>query len=250
MGDSYSAVCGVDALTSRTSGSHDINLQVLFVDLNICLLSFRENCYRNGRGVDSTAGFSFRNSLDPVDTAFISHGAIYILTADGADDFLVSTPFGFVLAHDLDLPPFLLGVVGIHSEDVCSEEGCLLASGSGPDLHDYVLSFQWVWRNKKDLAFLLSFLKLGFQLLDFILDDFHHFAVAFAFQHLFGVCQLSGKLLHLLQLFHNWSQMGPFHHLFLVLLHVSHYFRSAETFVQFLQLCPISRELHNQFVHT
>ena len=71
MGKTYRRVCGIYTLSSISGSPENVKLTIIQIQLEINLLCLRHNGYSNGRSVDTSAAFSFRHTLYPVNAAFV-----------------------------------------------------------------------------------------------------------------------------------------------------------------------------------
>ena len=123
VGDAHRAVGGVDVLPARTRRAIHVDAQVgRFVDLDIHILRLRQHSNRRGGGVDAPTAFGGGHTLDAVDAAFELHPREHTGAGDRRHDFLETANIGGVGGDHFDLPPLLLGIFGIHAEQVACEQ--------------------------------------------------------------------------------------------------------------------------------
>src|SRR5690554_289054 len=133
--------------------------------------------------MNSSPRFGLRNSLNPMHAALPAQVSIHIFTRDRKDDLLEASDSSLVGTHDLDLPPSALGKMGVHSEQICSEEGCLIATGSGTNFHDDVFPLHGIGGDEEHLALLLQHGLSLFERGEFFLGHRYELIVVLLFHH-------------------------------------------------------------------
>src|SRR6185369_4596032 len=88
MGDAHRTVGGVHALAAGTTGSEDVDAEIVGVDLDIDLLRFRQHRYRRGGRMNAALGFRGGNALDAMHTGLAAKESVRIGTPDREDGFL------------------------------------------------------------------------------------------------------------------------------------------------------------------
>src|SRR5690625_2759854 len=89
--------------------------------------------------MNATLGFGLWNPLYPVNAAFELEPAVGPLAMHHEDDLFEATKLGRRLAEKLRAPSLLLGVPGVHAEQIGRKVGRLIAPGPCPDLDDDIL---------------------------------------------------------------------------------------------------------------
>ncbi len=139
VGDADGRVGLVDVLTAGAGGAECVDAEVGGVDLHLFDL-FGLGQYRHGAGggVDAALGLGFRHPLHPVHPGFELEARIGAPADDAQDDLPVAAVFPLAGTDHLGLPALAGGVLGVHAQQVASEQGSLIATGAGPDLQEDV----------------------------------------------------------------------------------------------------------------
>src|SRR5690625_297277 len=125
-----------------------------------------------------------RDTLDTVDTRLVSEIAIGVLSSDDEGGLPIPPDLPLREVDQLDCPAPLLGVSGVHTEEVTCEESCLIPPGPGPDLDDGRTIGEGIGWGQQFPEFLIEPLFLLDQLLDLSLSEFDEFWVAPCLYHL------------------------------------------------------------------
>ena len=172
----------VHVLTAGAGGPVDLHFDVGGVDLHVHLLHFREDCHRGGGGVNSSAGFGFGNTLDPVDAGFPLHPGVGPPAVDDEIRLFDAAQLCFIIIQQLHGPVLLGGVHGVHPEQAVGEQGAFLAADAAANLHDDVLVVVGVLGQQQNLQFFKKFFLGGLGLGKFLLGQLLHFRVAHQLQ--------------------------------------------------------------------
>ena len=138
MGDAHRRVGGVDRLPARAGRPEDVDLEISRVDVDLDLVGLGQDDHRRRRGVDPPLGLGHRHPLDPVGPALVLEPCQASSPSHHERDLVQAVPVGRARRQHLEPPPSLLGVTGVHLEEVLGEEVGLLAPFGTPDLHDHV----------------------------------------------------------------------------------------------------------------
>ncbi len=133
--DAHGGVGRVDALPARAAAAVDVDAQVVVVDLDVDLLGLGHHQDAGRAGVDPALRLGDRHPLDAVHPALEleqgERGLAGLGRALGLDrdgDRLVAAQVGLGRVDHLDRPAALLGVAGVHAQQVAGEQGRLLAA--------------------------------------------------------------------------------------------------------------------------
>src|SRR5690606_25230749 len=96
-------------------------------------------------------GFRRRYSLHPMGSRLELQPGIDAFALHPRDDLLVAALLAVAGADHLDLPALLLGIAGIHAEQVAGEQRRLVAAGAGTDLEEDVAAVVRVARYQQTL---------------------------------------------------------------------------------------------------
>src|SRR5829696_2972328 len=129
---------GVHALAAGTAGAVHVDLEVSCVDLDLHVLGLWQDGHGRRRGVYAALALGLGHPLDPVCPAFVLEDRVGAVAAYLHSDLPVATDLGRARRQGTVLEAEAVCVAGVHVVELASEEGCLVASGPGPDLEDDV----------------------------------------------------------------------------------------------------------------
>src|SRR5450631_3266878 len=156
MGDADGGFGLVDVLAAGTLRAHGVDLQIVFVNLDVNL--FHLGQYRDGgsRRVDAAGGFGVGYALHAVHAGFEFELGEHATSAHFGDDFLEAAFGAFADRHDFRLPALQGGVAFVHAEQVAGEQRGLVAAGAGADFQDGVVIVHRVFRDQRKLDLLFE----------------------------------------------------------------------------------------------
>ncbi len=160
MRDPHGGIRGVDALAPGPRRSVYVDAQVVGVDLDVHLLGFRQHRHGDGRGVNASLGFGRRHALHAVGPALVLQCAVSPRPLDHGDDFLEAAHPRGMMGEDFHLPPAVLGIAGIHAEQIAGKEPRFLPTGAGPDFQNDILGVVGVFGQQQHFQILLELLLL------------------------------------------------------------------------------------------
>ena len=97
-----------------------------------------------------------RHALHAMHAALILQHAIYIVTTHGKVYLLVSSYSTLRDAGHAQVPTFRVAELLVHAEQVAGKQSCLVAAGSGTNLHLYVLGILRILGHEGNLDFLFQ----------------------------------------------------------------------------------------------
>src|SRR5437867_1925106 len=147
----------VDRLTTGTRRAEGVDAQLLgLIDLELDLPSLGKNGHGHGGGMDAAGGLRLRHPLDSVHPRLVLQPAVDPIARDKRDGFLDPADPRRVQRQGLDSPASLLGVAGIHPEDLRGEQAGLVPAGACADLEDDVFLVVGIARGEQAAQFLLN----------------------------------------------------------------------------------------------
>ena len=171
MSDPDGRVVPVDVLAPGPRCPEGLDLQFLWVELDVDLIGLGEDGHGNRRCMDPPGGLGLGDALDAVDAAFVLERGIDFLAPDVDDHFLEPADGRDACRHDLELPAPLFGEPAVHPEEVLGEERRLVPAGPGPDLQDDVFLVEGVLGQHQDLELARQARLFRPQLLDLALGQ-------------------------------------------------------------------------------
>ena len=183
MCQSHSRVCCIDTLSAVSGCTEHIEFTVIHIQMEIDFLCFRHNSNCTGRGMDTSAGFCFRNSLHTMYTTFIFQSGISTCTCDHKCYFLKSADSVLIETHHFCFPAAGFCIFHIHTVNLCCKKGSFIPTCTCTDLHNNVLVIIRIFRKKKDLKFMLQFLYILLCLRQFFLQHFPHIFIFLFLKH-------------------------------------------------------------------
>src|SRR3990170_1123949 len=178
VGDADSGGVLLDVLTAVAAGVEDIDPQLLLVDMHVHVVRLRQDSDGGGGGVDAAAGLGDGDALDAVDAALVLEAGVGAAAVQLEDDLLEATAVAFVRVQELHGPALALRIAAVHAVEVGGEEGGLLATGGGADLHDHVLIGEGVPGQQGEPQLLLQGVDGSLRLLDLLAGEGDHLRVA------------------------------------------------------------------------
>ena len=139
MRDPHRAVGRVDMLPSGALRAVGIDTQILFLDVDIHFLGFRQDRDRRRRRMNPPARFRLGHALDPVHAGFILHPRKDTLSGNFRRCFLVPADPGIGEGHRLKAPPPPFRIPLIHAKQIGREKRRLIAAGPGPYFENGIL---------------------------------------------------------------------------------------------------------------
>ena len=157
----------VDVLSAGAARAADMLDNIVWINLDIDFLRFRQ--YRDGGrgGVNSALGLGFRDPLDAMAAAFKLKGRPYAGAFDVENYFAKTAAFGGAEIELFDLPFPVGGVFDVHIVKVSCEKGGLVAAGAGPDFHNDRIDGHLVAHQQGIEQFIEEFIFLFFELARF-----------------------------------------------------------------------------------
>ena len=168
MRDADGGVGRIDGLASRPSRAVDVDLELVWIDLDLDLL--RLGHHRDGRRgrVDPARAFGLGHPLDAVRPALPLEHGVRAVTLDREGRLLVAAAVRRARLELLDLEAASLGVTAQHPVDLAGPERSLVAADPLPHLDDHVLAIGGIRRDEGETQLLLqaarALLELGDQL--------------------------------------------------------------------------------------
>ena len=115
--------------------------------------------------MNPSGGLGGGDALHAVDAGFVFEFRVRAFAFDLKDDFFKSAHARIVLVKDLRLPIMILGVAGVHAEEIGSEDAGLVAARPRPDFHDDAFLVARIFGDEQELEprfqFGLLFLQRG-----------------------------------------------------------------------------------------
>ena len=102
-------------LTARAAGFAGFENQVLWIDLNFNVLYLGKHGHRSGRGLDSSLGFGFGNTLYAMNAAFKFEAGLGAVSLDHKRDLTEAAKLSLVGAHKRGAKALGLGIHTVHS---------------------------------------------------------------------------------------------------------------------------------------
>jgi len=182
----------VDILSASARGASRLPFEVRRVDLDINLVSLREDSNGGSRGVDAALSLGDRDALDAMDTRLVFKNTIspFGRGRDIEDDLLEATDRAFGERDHLSLEPTELAIFNIHTVEVASEERCLVAASAATDLDRTVFGVLRVRRDKKRAEGVLSLGELRFERFEFLAGKLAEVSVRLRVEEMAGILDI------------------------------------------------------------
>ena len=175
--DAHRRVGGVDRLPARAARTHDVDLEVLRVDVDLDVLDLGHHRDGRGRGVDAPLRLGRRHALHAVHARFVLELRVRALARDAGRHFLDAARRRARHRQDLDLPAPPLGEAGVHAEQIGREQRRFFAARAGADLEDDVLVVVGILGHEQHFERLLQPLLLGGELGLFLARQVAHLGI-------------------------------------------------------------------------
>src|SRR5262245_28104732 len=107
--------------------------------------------------MNTPARFCCRNALHAMHPGLEFQPCEHAFSGDRRDDFLIAAEIAFGSGYDFNLPPSEIGIAGIHTKEVGSEERRLVSSRACSNLEDRALFVCCIFRKKRDPKLLFEF---------------------------------------------------------------------------------------------
>ena len=167
----------IDVLTACARGAIGVDLQLGGVDSELHLFCLGHDRHGGGRGLNATRGLRLRDALDAVGARLELQAGIGACALHGSHHFLHATQLRLVDGDDVYGKTTALGIHGVHTQQVCSEQRPLFPADACADLQDHVLVVVGVAGQQEDFDLFQQFLAACLGLLEFLLCQFPQFAV-------------------------------------------------------------------------
>ena len=112
----------------------------------------------------TATGFCNRHPLYSMGTAFVLQLAISSLSLYGKGNFLETANFGRIGIHNIDLPALGLSITGVHSKQIPSKKGSLLATYTATNFYNNILVIIRISRQQQNRQLFIQLLLAGSQL--------------------------------------------------------------------------------------
>ena len=156
MKKSYSAFGLINVLTSGTARFDSFDLKIVFVDLDLYVLSLGKHCNGCCACLYSALRFCFGHALNSVNAAFKFKLRVGPLAVYGKGNFLKTSKLGLVAGNKLALPFNRICIHIVHSVKNSGEKRGFLTACSSAYLNDNVLAIVGILGKKQNLQ---SFLR-------------------------------------------------------------------------------------------
>ena len=183
MSQTHRGVGGIDTLSTVTGRTHDIDTDILLVDLYVHFLCLRHDCYGNGGSVNSSAGLGLGHTLYTMYAGLVFHHGVRALAVDHKGHALHTADADLVGLHQLHLPAAALRVMHIHPVDLSREQGSLVSACARADLYDNVLVIVGVLGQKQNLQCVLQLLDAGLCVVQLFFEHLAHFLIVLFLEH-------------------------------------------------------------------
>ena len=144
--------------------AHDVDTEVVLVNLDLDLLGLRHDSHRRGRGVDPPLRLGLGNALHAVRSALELEDRERALALHGEHGLLDTASLALARRERLGLEAQALGVPREHPAHVPRPERRLIAAHTLPDLDDHILLVGGVALDERELEFAFEPVDLGFEL--------------------------------------------------------------------------------------
>ena len=121
MGDSDCRFRFIHFLTTRTTGTHGVNLQIFIPDFDINIRCFRHDCDGRGTGMNPPLGLCFGDALYAMPATFKLQLMKRRLAGDRQHDFFHSPEFVGRKFEHFEFPASLFDKFCVHVEKVSSK---------------------------------------------------------------------------------------------------------------------------------
>jgi hypothetical protein len=149
VGDPNGAVGGVDALSSRPRRAEHINLQILWLDLDVDFFGFRKHRHRGSRRVNSPLCLGCRHALHPVNPGLAPKQPVSFVAPDRHDRLLEATEQPIAQRNGLPAEAMTFAVALIHSVQVSRKQRRFIPAGARSNLHDGITVVMGISRKQK-----------------------------------------------------------------------------------------------------
>ena len=126
------------------------------------LIRFRKDGHGGSTGMHTTLRLGGRHTLYTMHTTFVLERTIYICTAHGEVDLLVTTHSTLADTGYRKVPTFGVAEALVHLEQVAGKQTGFVATCSSTDFHLYILCVLRILGNQRQFDFLFQ---LGLQIL-------------------------------------------------------------------------------------
>ena len=178
VGDPHRRVGGIDRLTARPRRPEDIDPQIAFLNVDIDILSLRQDGNSGSRGVNSATGLGLGNTLHTVNAGLEFQAREDVGAGDIGCRLLVTADPGLGDFHDLETPAVARREPLIHAEQVGSEKRGFIPACAGPNLQNGISRIIPVAWQQKKLQCLHLVGKAGVNFLDLATGHFHDLGIA------------------------------------------------------------------------
>jgi hypothetical protein len=196
--DAHGRVGRVDGLAARAARAHDVDLEVLGIDLDLDVLDLRHDGHRRRRGVDASLRLGRGHALHAVHARLVLELREGALAVDADDHLAQAARRGARAREQLDLPAPPLGEARVHAEEIGGEQGRLLAARAGADLEQDVLVVVGILGHEQHLHLLLEHLLLREEVLLLLVRHVAHLRVLLQLARVVGAAHDLAVLAQLL----------------------------------------------------
>src|SRR5256714_2837271 len=175
--DPHGGVGRVHARPAFPAGAIDVDLEVVFVDHEVCLFGLRQHRHRRGRRVDAPLCLGRRHALDPMDAGLKLQLRVRTSANDLEDDLFEAALIRPTGGQLLGLPTMTLRVTEVHLVEIASEERGLFPALPGPYFHDDVLFVERIARHELCAKTRRELSHLGRELGDLLKREIAHVGV-------------------------------------------------------------------------
>ena len=156
MGDTHSAIGGVNALTAVATRAININPQVVRVDFDVGFFGFRQNRHGDGASMNPTLTLGRGHTLDAMNPRFELQSTIRCVTNNFKNNFFIATGIVGTFAEKLGFEAVIFAESQIHAHQFSSEQTSLVATSAGADFDDGVFIIVRIFRQQHQHKFLLG----------------------------------------------------------------------------------------------
>ena len=196
-------------LTAGTGSSEIIDAYVFHVQVDFHIFRFGQNGYRRRRCMNTAARLRNRHTLYAMYTRFVFELAVYTVTLNGKDNFLITAQFGSVGTYNTCLPALLLfNVLRIHAEEIAGKNSCFVTAGTATNFHNNILIVIRILRQHENMQFFFQGFLFLHQFGQFFFSHGRQLRIGSVGNDFLVIRNSSGYILILAKRFDNRCQGG------------------------------------------